>query len=128
MSKAIFIVFCAISVAMGICFSNIPYHLAADALSVGVGNLTSSSVCIYGKNPALDNECGPPCKLLLSAVWGDCYCKEPYYKPNASRADSFVRKLNVREIFELLGTYKHTNGATCRKWLEERERSWRCTN
>ena len=49
--------------------------MAAKALAIGMGEVSSAGVCVYGKNKNLDDECPVSCQGLITAVWGDCYCR-----------------------------------------------------
>jgi len=125
MRIALILVICALCIgsSYGVCWTAGPYHIAASALALGIGNVSSSSVCVYGANENLNPTCPLPCQTLLRATWGDCYCRDPTYKPDVG--DSVVRPMNVRQIFELLATSAKQKGATCRDWLQENP-DWKC--
>jgi len=125
-TSILLILFTFISTALSICWTSGPYHIAASALSVGVGNKTSASVCVYDNSTALNDQCPLPCEALLATTWGDCYCRDPDYHPEATGADDFIKSLTVKQIFYLLATNMYTTGATCRNWLQSQKSSWTC--
>lgn len=111
------------------CWSALGYHAAASALATGIGDLQSAGVCVYnvkGNNSALDAECPPPCKALLVAVWGDCYCQTPSYRPLAWGADKLVYNMTVRQMFDMLATRRYVAAAYCREWLGDNTHVWEC--
>jgi len=126
---ACLLAFCGSSYAF--CWTSGPYHIAASALAVGVGNLTSSSVCVYGNNANLNNECPFPCQALIVATWGDCYCRDMDYQPNAGRADPVIKSLSVKQVFSFLaGTNNAYAGNSCRTWMSNSDQvaKWKCSS
>jgi hypothetical protein len=74
----------------------------------------------------LDDECSPPCKALLAAAWGDCYCRDPSYRPLAWDADAVVYNLTVAQMFQLVASPRHVPSATCRTWMNDNREAWQC--
>jgi len=117
------------ALAQASCWTALPYHAAAIALATGIGDMSSSAVCVYavrGNSSSTDNECPPPCKALLVATWGDCYCRDPTYRPLACGADKLVYNLTVGQMFQLLATQRYTAAAYCRNWLGDNSHIWQC--
>eukprot|EP01121_Diplochlamys_sp_Union-15-3_P006636 TRINITY_DN1713_c0_g1_i1.p1 TRINITY_DN1713_c0_g1~~TRINITY_DN1713_c0_g1_i1.p1 ORF type:complete len:139 (+),score=15.30 TRINITY_DN1713_c0_g1_i1:26-418(+) len=108
------------------CFSLGPYHLSAAAFAQGLGDINSSSVCVYGNTSVSNSSCPLACESLIVATWGDCYCKDRFYRPNTSNA--LVRTLTVYEMYELLATPKYFRSANCRDFLNRQDslESWKC--
>ena len=100
-----------IGAASASCWSAVGYHAAASALATGLGDMSSSAVCVYSakvNSSATNAECPPPCKALLAAAWGDCYCRDPAYQPLSWGADKLVYNLTVAQMFLLVGTPRYT--------------------
>jgi len=109
------------------CLIDQPYHLAAEAFAVGIGKTRSLAPCKYGNNTRLDSDCPTSCLALIVTVWGDCYCNEPTFIPPPNMlVDDVVEGLSVRNMFELLATPIKFKGASCRTWLSQKERNWKC--
>jgi hypothetical protein len=110
------------------CWGSGVYHLAAEALAIGIGPVDSSAVCVYGSSSSLDEECPLPCQTLLAAAWGDCYCRNPGYKPKSFGANGLIKPMSVHEMYRFLAEPIHEDAkhATCRIWLNENEEDWNC--
>lgn len=129
--RVFFMMACVAALAGATCWSAVVYHAAATAFATGVGDTGSAAVCVYSRRDntsvtGLDNECAPPCKALLTAVWGDCYCRDPAYRPLAWDADALVHNLSVAQVFLLLAAPRPVASATCRTWLNDNRASWQC--
>jgi len=108
------------------CWTSAAYHVASQAFAVGVGDPSSNSVCIYGNNTRLSYDCPLACETLISATWGDCYCNDPNYRPDAFGADPLIKPMTVYQVFSVLATSKYATGANCRLWMAGRNSSWTC--
>lgn len=128
------------------CWSSFFYHADADALALSIGPIESKAVCVYGSNPELDEECPLPCQLLLYACMGDCYKRNPDYRPDFWFSDlgKLRRWSSVREMFFSLAGKDHVivaprssnktdthkeprkifKHASCRLWLLGCEEEW----
>lgn len=122
------LVCCNVRLAESFCLGSGIYHLAAEALSVGIGPLDSDAVCVYGNNKDLDEDCPFSCQALLTSAWGDCYCRNPDYKPKSFAANGLLRPLSVYETFKFMAQLLHPEAphATCRIWLNEHKADWTC--
>jgi len=120
------------------CWSAAIYHGLSKQLAAGIGHISSDAVCVFSdKNTtSLKNEdCPPTCKLLLSSVWGDCYCRDPTFVPKFNSilepitAIPELKNKNVRELYEFI-VYSSplAKTANCRSWLREMENmnKWEC--
>jgi len=121
-----------LAVVSAFCWTQGPYHIASGALAVGVGNVSSASVCVYSTdNPQFDSSCPLPCQALIAATWGDCYCRDPNYQPQAAGADNFIRPFSVFQIFQFLageGPFGLKFYANCRNWIADpnQRKLWTC--
>jgi len=124
---------CALTLVASVnafCWTSGPYHLAASALAIGVGNFSSSSVCVYGNNPNINNDCPFPCQALITATWGDCYCQDPNYLPNAAGADPVIKPMSVQQVFSFMaGMNNAYTGNSCRQWMSNSDQAakWKCS-
>ena len=109
-------------------------------LAVGIGKIDSDAVCVYdSKLSDLDEECPLSCRSLVASVLGDCYDRNPNYRP-PSRDDSLlfsqtvdpaVKGKTVRETLSLIAGLSYAEDDeprrsaspfqhfTCRLWLHE---------
>lgn len=110
------------------CWGSGIYHVAAEALAMGIGPIDSQAVCVYGNLKDLDAECPLTCQTLLATAWGDCYCRNPNYKPKSFDADNAIKNLSVYDMFKFLSENTQTDAphATCRLWLKEKKQDWHC--
>ena len=126
----LFLILCGAKEGTSFCWGSGVYHVAAEALAIGIGPIDSSAVCVYGALKDLDEECPLPCQTLLATAWGDCYCRSPGYKPKSFGANGLIKPLSVREMYQFLAEPVHGDAshATCRTWLNENRGDWECTN
>lgn len=132
-SKTIFVLFVLLSSCFtpnveAFCWGSGIYHVAAEALGIGIGPIDSSAVCVYGNLKELDDECPLSCQTLLISAWGDCYCRNPHYKPKSFGANGLIKPLSVLEMYRFLASPIHDDAphATCRTWLNENKEDWQC--
>jgi len=122
----------AVSYVNAICISNVAYHQAAKALGYGMGNVSTSSVCRYGNVQGLNTQCPTLCSSLITATWGDCYCKEPNYKPG-NVSNDLINQLTVQQYF-LFFAYPQSFGfnyqINCNAYMLQPSsmKKWQCTN
>eukprot|EP01120_Amphizonella_sp_Union-15-10_P015765 TRINITY_DN816_c0_g1_i1.p1 TRINITY_DN816_c0_g1~~TRINITY_DN816_c0_g1_i1.p1 ORF type:complete len:132 (+),score=15.58 TRINITY_DN816_c0_g1_i1:56-451(+) len=127
--RLILTVFFFASSVLSFCPFEGPYHVAAKAFAEGLGNVTTASPCVYGNaDQVQDSSCPLPCKALIVATWGDCYCKDPEYVPGVS--NEFISTLTVRQLFSVLATRIYFPAANCRQFLQEPDnyQQWTCSN
>jgi hypothetical protein len=107
--------------------------VAAKALAIGIGDLTSAGVCVYGLHDGLNDDCPISCKGLITATWGDCYCRNPQYKPDTVDVDDILAPMDVHGLFAFINGSSSKYGtkwnATCRSWIgqEAETKMWMCS-
>jgi hypothetical protein len=118
-----------VQAARASCWTAVAYHAAAAALATGLGEVSSSAVCVYSPKAnvtGMNDACPPPCMTLLAATYGDCYCRDPVYRPLSWDADKLVYNMTVAQMFLLVATPRFAASAYCRAWMDEREHDWKC--
>ena len=67
-----------------------------------MGPVQSNAACKYtnATGVPLNADCPPQCALLLRAVWGDCYCKEPSYLPKTG--DAPINSFTTFQMFSFI--------------------------
>lgn len=94
-------------------------------LAVGIGPIDSSAVCVFGSVKGLDEECPLSCQSLLMTAWGDCYQRNPDYRPRAFGASAQIKSMSVYQMFQFIAEPSIVAPhATCRNWLVENKEEW----
>jgi hypothetical protein len=120
-----------LAVAHGFCFSRAGYYIASKALAVGVGDITTHAACKFtnATGISLNSDCPAPCALLVRSTWGDCYCTEPLYEPQAG--DAPINHFSVYQIFAFFA--QPSTAAVqmqCRNWMQTQSSvtMWKCNS
>ena len=115
------------------CITRTGFYIAAKALAVGIGNVTSSAACKFSSVTGIDlnSDCPPQCALLIRTTWGDCYCEQPSFVPAAG--DAPFSNYTAQQLFEFIaGVQDPSLGlqAHCRDWmnLPSSISSWACNS
>ncbi len=78
---------------------------------------------------SLNDDCPVPCALLVRSTWGDCYCTEPLYQPNAG--DVPINQFSVYQIFAFFAQPSVAAvQMQCRNWMQTPSSvtSWKCNS
>ena len=106
--------------ASGFCITRTGYYVASKALAVGIGLVQSNAACKFTNvtGISLNGDCPPQCAVLIRATWGDCYCEQPTFVPDAG--DAPFDAMTAQQLFQFIaGSYNSSYGvqAHCRDWM-----------